>query len=144
MSRAVLFSLVAAAIVFAADDPWTKVKEIKSGSEIRVVKRGSLEPIVAKMDEATDDRLSMVVKNEQVAVPREQIDRVDVRPQKSRVTTETKSKLADADTRPGPMGRGGSGTPTTTYSSGVNIGSKPEFETVYRRPVPASKPTQPK
>ena len=33
-----LFILLAASALFAADDSWTKVKEVKTGSELRVYK----------------------------------------------------------------------------------------------------------
>jgi hypothetical protein len=39
-----------------------------------------------------------------------------------------------------PVGMGhGASVPGTNYSSGVSIGSKPDYETVYRRPAGAPK-----
>src|SRR5439155_23182426 len=130
---------LAAVALVAADDPWAKVKDLKSGTELRVFKKGSAQPVLAKMDELTDDNLVIVVKNEQVAIPREQVDRVDYRPPqtKSRLTADTKSKVSDPDTTPGPPGHG-SRTPTTSSSTGLNVGSKPDFETIYRRPASAA------
>ena len=46
--------LCASALVFGADDPWAKVKELKIGSELQVYTRGSLQPLTVKMDELTD------------------------------------------------------------------------------------------
>jgi len=54
--------LLAAVAVFAADDPWAKVKELKGGAELRVYKKGAAQPLLAKMDELTDDNLMVVVK----------------------------------------------------------------------------------
>jgi hypothetical protein len=53
------------------------VKELKSRAELRIYKKGAREPINATFDDATDDRLIVVVKNEQVAIPKEDIDRLD-------------------------------------------------------------------
>jgi hypothetical protein len=137
MSR-ILLLLLAVASVSAADDPWTKVRDLKSGTELRVYKKGSAQPVVAKMDQLTDENLIVVVKAEQVAIAREQIDRIDYRPAKSRITAETKTKTNDPDTTPAPPGYG-SRTPTTSSSTSVGIGSKPEFEEIYRRPTRAPK-----
>ena len=93
------------------------------------------------MDELTDDNLVVINKNQQTAIPRDQIDRVDYRPSgKSRVTKETTTKVNDGvgDPKaviPGPNGSGG---PSTSTSSGLSIGSKSDFETVYKRPPSAA------
>jgi hypothetical protein len=128
MRKLALF-LCAALLAFAADDPWAKVKELKTGAELRVFKKGAAQPLLVQMDELTDDNLVVIAKNQQTAIPRDQIERVDYRPSgKSRVTKETKSKSDDAV---------GATRPTTTTSSNVSIGSKPDFETIYRRPTGA-------
>ena len=134
-----LIVLMAAITALAADDPWTKVKDVKSGTEVRVFKRNNPQPVMAKMDELTADNLVVVVKNEQVAIPRDQIDRIDARPSqvKTRVTAKTESKATDPDTSPAPPGYH-SRTPGTSTSTGVSVGSKPDFETVYRRLATAS------
>lgn len=130
-----LFFFLAAVGAFAADDPWKKVRDLKGGTEVRIYKKGSTQPVLARMDQLTDENLVVVVKNEQVAIHRDQIDRIDYRPAgKSRVTSETKSKVTDPDTRPGPMGSG-SPAPGTTTSTSVGIGSKADFEEIYRRPT---------
>jgi hypothetical protein len=135
LSRVLLFAL-AAATALAADDPWNKVKELKSGTEIRVFKKGSTQSVLAKMDEANEERLLVVVKNGQVAIAKADIDRLDYRPSKpgTRLTTTTESRNAEPDARPAPPGFS-SRTPGTSSSSSVNIGSKPDFETIYRRPA---------
>ena len=119
--------LCAALLGLGADDPWAKVKELKTGTELRVFKKGAAQPLLVQMDELTDDNLVVIAKSQQTAIPRDQFDRVDSRPSgKSRVTRETTSKTDDAV---------GAARPTTTTSSNVSIGSKPDFETIYRRPT---------
>ena len=133
--------ILCAVAAFGAADPWAKVRELKSGTEIRIYKKHAKQPLIAKFDEADGERVLIVVKNEQLAVARDQIDRLDVRPQGSRVKKESRMESKDtAEAYPGPSSRGHSAMNTTTSSS-VNIGSKPDFETLYRRPPePAKKP----
>ncbi|HEV2448449.1 MAG TPA: hypothetical protein VGS58_21095 [Candidatus Sulfopaludibacter sp.] len=143
MSRLAILLLTAAA-AFAADDPWSKVKDLKSGTEIRVLKKGSMQPVLGKFDEATDDNLTLVVKNAQIAIPKEQIDRLDYRPPQTggRLVKETKTKTDEGDA-PKPPRMGMDGMPTagtsTTTSTNVSIQEKPDFETLYRRPAAAPK-----
>src|SRR5260370_28626713 len=124
--------------VFAADDPWAKVRGLKSGTELRIYKKGSPQPVLAKMDQLTDENLVVLVKTEQIAIARDQIDRVDYRPAKPRVSTETKTSTTDPDTRPAPPGYG-SRTPGTSTSTSMGVGSRPDFEEIYRRPTPPPK-----
>ena len=128
MRKLALF-LCAALLALGADDPWAKVKELKTGAELRVFKKGAAQPLLVQMDELTDDNLVVIAKNQQTAIPRDQIERVDYRPSgKSRVTKETTSKSDDAV---------GATRPSSSTSSNVSIGSKPDFETIYRRPTGA-------
>jgi hypothetical protein len=128
MRKLALF-LCAALLALGADDPWAKVKELKTGAELRVFKKGAAQPLLVQMDELTDDNLVVINKNQQTAIPRDQIERVDYRPSgKSRVTKETTSKSDDAV---------GATRPSSSTSSNVSIGSKPDFETIYRRPTGA-------
>ena len=124
----------------AASDPWSKVKELKSGTEIRILKKSSMQPVLGKFDEANDENLIVVVKNEQIAIPKDQIDRVDYRPPSgSRVVKETKTKAEDPSAEPR-AGMNGAGVgPGSSTSTSVSIGSRPDFETLYRRPSPAPK-----
>jgi hypothetical protein len=143
MSRLAIL-LLAAVAAFArpdgAPDPWSKVKELKSGTEIRILKKSSMQPVLGKFDEANDENLIIVVKNQQVAIPKDQIDRLDYRPPSgSRVVKETKTKAEDPSAEPR-AGMNGSGVgPGSSTSTSVSIGSKPDFETLYRRPSPAPK-----
>jgi hypothetical protein len=135
MFRLLLF--VASALAgLAADNPWDKVRELKSGTELRIIKRGGKPPVLATMDEATADRLLVVVKNEQVAIDKDDIDRLDYRPVKTgRFTKETKTTTTDTtgQTPVGPTPRGTGGGPGTSTSTNFGISSKPDFETIYRR-----------
>ena len=134
--RALLFLIVAGAVAFGAEDEWAKVKALKTGAEIRVFKKGSMQPVMAQMDELTDENLVVLVKKTQTAIPKDQIDRIDARPTGgSRVTKETTTK----ETYPDPKSASGPEVPGTSTSTSVSIGSKADFETVYRRPLGAPK-----
>jgi hypothetical protein len=145
MSRLAIL-LLAAATAFAADDPWAKVKELKSGTEIRVLKKGSMQPVLGKIDEANDESLILVVKNEQIAIPKIQIDRLDYRPPQpgGRIVKESKTKVEDANTAQEPRaGMNGTGVgPGYSTSTVFSPQGKPDFESIYRRPSPAPKKKQ--
>ena len=133
-------------LALGADDPWTKLKELKTGAELRVYKKGAAQPLLVKMDELTDDNLVVIDKNKETAIARDLLDRVDARAAgKSRVTKETTTKVSDGvgDPKaviPGPQQQGNPGPATSTStSSGISWGPKPDFETVYRRPAGAPK-----
>ncbi len=132
--------LLTALAVFAADDPWTKVRAVKSGTELRILKKSSKQAVLAKMDELTESSLIVILKNEQVAISRDEIERIDARPAPAagRVTKETKTSREVSATRdaasPKPNRDGG---PSSTSSSSVAFGSKAEFETIYTRLAPA-------
>jgi hypothetical protein len=139
MGKLLVILFAGAALIQAAGDPWAKVKAIRSGTEIRVYKKGSTQPMVVKMDEATEERLLFVNKNQQASIAKEDIDRLDARPSGKRVVTkETNTTQSDsnADPRsaiPGPTpNRPG---PTGSSSTNYSFGGKPDFETVYRRPA---------
>lgn len=136
-----LFFLLATATAFAADDPWAKVQALKSGTEIRVIKKGSIQPLIGKIDEANAEHLVIVLKNEQVAIPKDQVDRVDYRPVGGHVTVTSKTTQEDPGAAKEPragMGHAPEGGSTNTSTS-VNLGSKPDFEMLYRRPIGAPK-----
>ena len=128
----------AAFVAFAADDPWAKVKELKTGTELRVYKKGAAQPLLVQMDELTDDNLVVIDKKKQTAIARDQIERVDYRPSgKSRVTRETTTKVTDSVGDPKaviPSPHPDTPGSTTSTSSNVSFGSKPDFETIYKRP----------
>jgi hypothetical protein len=134
--RSVAFLLAAATAFAASGDPWDKVKELKSGTEIRILKRGSTKPVEGKLDEVRDDAVVVVLKKEEISIPKDQIDRLDYRPNKgSRITKTGDARQTDPDPTP-PAGMDhGPAVPGTNYSSGLSIGSKPDYETLYRRPL---------
>jgi hypothetical protein len=128
----------AAVVALGADDPWAKVKELKTGTELRVYKKGAAQPLLVQMDELTDDNLVVIDKKQQTAIARDQIERVDYRPSgKSRVTKETTTKVTDSVGDPKaviPSPHPSAAGSTTSSSSNVSFGSKPDFETIYKRP----------
>ncbi|HTS66462.1 MAG TPA: hypothetical protein VMH28_30770 [Candidatus Acidoferrales bacterium] len=138
MCKTVVF-LLAAALAFGADDPWAKVKELKTGTELQVYRRSSAQPMSVKMDELTEENLVVINKNAQVAIPRDQIDRIDARPiGRTRTITDTAAAQKDAATDPrsnipGPnQPPGAMHQSSTTATSGV-AWTKQGFETIYRR-----------
>jgi hypothetical protein len=135
--RGLLLVILAGVVAFGAEDEWAKVKGLKTGAEIRVFKKGSTQPVLAQIDELNDDNLIVIVKKTQTAIPKDQIDRIDARPTSgSRVTKETTTKQTYGDTKPGSPS---APEVVTSTSSSVSVGGKPDFETVYRRPVGAPK-----
>ena len=122
--RVFLLILVTCLAAFGAADDWAKVKALKTGAELRVFKKGSAQPIVAQMGDLTDENLIVLIKKTETAIPRDQIDRIDARPTTAnRVTKETTTK----------DGVGADGAPTSSMSTNYSMGSKPDFEVVYRR-----------
>ena len=131
--------LCAAALAYGADDPWAKVKEVKTGAELRVYKRGAVQPLTVKMDELTDQNLVVIDKKSQLAIPRDQIERIEARPSgRTRTVTNTQTAEQNAatdprSTIPGPnQPPGAVHASTTTTASGVTW-TKQDFETIYRK-----------
>jgi len=131
--------MIAAILLFAlaADEGWEKLKTVKSGSEIRVFLKGKAKPIEANLGDVTDESLILGLKNEQKAIAKDEIDRVDARPGgRAGVTRESKTTNdvtnPQPPTPPNPYNRPG---PSGSASSGISIG-KPGYETVYTRPRP--------
>jgi hypothetical protein len=123
-----------------ADDPWAKVKNLKSGSELRIVKRGVKQPVLATFDELTDEKLIVATKTEQIAISKDDIERIDARPPHtgSRVKTESRTKVTDSVATAGraPGGRSGQ---SVESGGGLVFGGKGDFETVYRRTATSQK-----
>jgi hypothetical protein len=144
MRRTTFAILATALLAFGADDTWDKVRELSTGQELRIQQKGVTKPILAEMAEATEERIVVVVKNEQLAIPNENIDRIEARPKggsriskESKVTTRGPGNPEAGSYRPG----GPSSAPSQSVNSGMTIGGKPAFETVYRRQMGAAKPT---
>ena len=138
--RGIVLVLLAAVTAFAADDAWTKVRDLKSGTELRIFKKGGLHPILAKMEEANADSLIIVEKKEELAIPRDQIDRIDYRPVKGgRVTRETREKVEGPDATTAAELPNGAPGETVSTSTSLVIGGQPDYQTIYRRPPPEPK-----
>jgi hypothetical protein len=133
----ILLPAVLGFALFAADDPWIKVQELKSGTELRIYKISAKQPLLAKMDRTTEESIVIVVKNEQVSIPKEEVDRLDYRPPGgSRMTKQATTKTNTVG-NPSPDQQrigGGSPVPSSSSSTSFTLGSKPDFQTVYRRP----------
>jgi hypothetical protein len=128
--------LLLAASLFAAGNPWSKVQDLKSGAELRIYKKGASQPVDARFDEATEERIVVVLKNRQSSIPKEDIDRIDARPLAKKTPRKPAVasivKTTDPDFTPHP--NAGIPAPGTSTSSSINWGgSKPDFETVYQR-----------
>jgi hypothetical protein len=133
--RSIAIFLLTTVLVFGAEDPWNKVRELPSGTEIRIYKRGAKQPVTANLDEAHDDSIVVATKKEQVSISKEDIDRIDSRPPQtgSRVKKETKTTTKLDPKGSTPTSPLETGVPSTSSSSSVTFGSKPDFETIYRR-----------
>jgi len=128
--------LLAASAAYAAEDAWAKVRELKSGVELRIYEKGQKQPVLARLDEARENSLVVVVKNEQTAIDKEDIDRIDYRtPQTgSRVKPEFKTTTEgpERESRVSRLPQHPPGRYRTT-SGGLSLHSGPPFETIYRR-----------
>ena len=116
------FLLLTAIAALRAEDAWNKVRQLKSGTEVRVYTRSATQPLAGKMDEAREDSLIVVIKNKQMAIAKDRINRIDARPNESgsRVIKE-KSESVKNDVN----------GPSTSTSSGLTFHPKPNFETIY-------------
>lgn len=135
MPRVLLLNLATLA-AFGAENSWDKVRELKTGTELRIIKKGARQPLIGIMDEANDERLIVVIKNEEIAIRKDDIDRVDFRPAtKSRVAKETRTTQSDTtqSTPVGPQPKGSQSGPSTSTTTSFGGASKPDFETIYRR-----------
>ena len=130
-----LVVLATAATVLAADD-WLNVIKLKSGTELRILRDGSKQPFVAQMDHATEDSLFIATKTEQTVISKDEIERIDYRPKggsrmvkQSAVTKSGPGNPSPSEERVGGRPPG----PSHSASTNVSIGSKADFETIYRR-----------
>lgn len=146
MLRIVLL-IFAGVMAMAADDPWAKVKDLKSGSELKIWKRGVSQPIDAIYDDLSEEKLLVVVKNEQVAIAKDGIDRIDARPSTKKEKPKVESSVKREINQPSavaapPRDQKSRSMPgdTTSASTSVSWG-KPGYETVYRR-EPVGPPTK--
>ncbi len=136
--RTLFLFLTLASVSFAADDGWAKVKALASGTELRIIKTGTRAPILAKLDEATEESLIIATKTEQLSIPKEQIEKIEYRPKQtaSRAMRETTTgnipiNKEAARPSPGPTRTPG---PAGSSSSNMTIGGKPDFQVIWTRP----------
>jgi len=112
-------------------DPWGRVHDIKSGTELRIIKKDSRQPVLAVFEDLNEDALIVATKKGEIGIPKDQIERIDARPSGgSRVNKETRTSTTDNTL--GPPTQNSSPVPTSSSSSSVSFGGKPDFETVYR------------
>ena len=141
--RPLIVLLAMQVLAWGSDDAWAKLREVKSGAELRVYKIGSAQPLLVKMGELTDEHLVIIEKNKQTAIARDQIDRVEARPTTKRtVSKETKVTDNTNDPKnviPSPAQQGTHGPNTSTSTTAGMSFDKPPFETVYRRAARAPK-----
>jgi len=139
--RASAFLLLAALAALAVEqDTWGKVRELHSGLDVRVYKSGSSSAVSAVLYSATEDALIVMIKKEQVAIPKADIDRLDYRPPQD--GPPAKAKMQSSTDSPVPKSDGPTPhVPGRNLSVGTvhELGSKPGFETIYRRPEAAAK-----
>ena len=112
-------ALLAVSFAFGADggDPWGKVKNLKTGSDLRIYKTGITEPITAKFADVTERKLLVIIKNTETAINKAEIDHVDYQPPAGKPVT-TKTYTADGD------------------SAGMSVsrsGGRDGWQTVYQR-----------
>jgi hypothetical protein len=137
MKRWILLTFIAAGVAFAADS-WSKVHELKSGTELRIYQQGVKQPLLATFEDTNDESLIVATKKEELAIAKDKIERIDFRPaSKDRMTAQTRT-TSGPDTL-GPPTQNHPPGPSSSTSSSVNFGSKPDFVTIYRRTAAGQK-----
>jgi hypothetical protein len=104
----------------AAADPWEKVKNLKTGSDLRIYKTGATEPIIAKFGDVTERKLVVILKNTETAINKAEIERIDFQPPPSK---PVRTKTYDAD----------SGSASLHISGST---SRDAWQTIYQRTPP--------
>jgi hypothetical protein len=134
----VFLAFASLSVYFAADDDWAKVKALASGTELRIVKTGTRAPILAKLDQATEESLIIATKTEQLSIPKEQLEKIEYRPKQgtSRAVRENRTDNNPVDKEAGRPSQGPTRTrgPSGSSSSNVTLGGKPDFQVVWTRP----------
>jgi hypothetical protein len=127
-----LLAVTAAAAQDKKPDAWEKVAQLKGGTELRVFKTGSAQPVPANFADLNDDNLIVVIKNTETAIPKSDIDRIEARMKGTgRVKSESTATEKPPDqTSLNPRENSG---PSTSSSTNLSFGSKGDFQTVYRR-----------
>lgn len=125
--------LVSAMLSTAADDPWAKVKDLKSGTAIRVVRTGEKSAVEAEFLDLTDERLILAIKKTQTSILREEIDRIEARASQKSYQRDSKVTNTDPNQQ---LARPTPGRPVTpplqSSGSGVTF-TRPGYELVYHK-----------
>ncbi len=139
MSRITLI-LLSIGVLFAADNPWAKVTALPNRSELRIYQKGVRDAITATLADATDERIVVVVKNKQMTIAKDDIERIDARPMEPKKKPEVTTTQTTTDPDLAPRLGAGPPMPNTSTSSGMSFGgNKPDFKTVYTKPPTAPK-----
>ena len=135
-----LIVFVMALTAFAADNSWTKLSDLKTGTDLRVYRTGNKPPVLATFADVNDENLIVLVKNTETAIPKDDIERIDARgkPGKPTVTTETRSS-DEPPTVGAPNIHQQEGLSNNSSSSVSFGGGKGDFQTVYRRNISTAK-----
>ncbi len=128
-----VFLLLAAMAAVAAEDSWLRVRELGSGSELRIYRVNAKEPLQAKFDRASEDSLVVSIKQGQESIPKEDIERIDCR----RAPSDRLVKETRVDRKIAPKGAETTSNTipgaTTSVKTRLGIPSKPGFEKIYDR-----------
>jgi len=78
-------------------DPWEKVRNLKTGSDLRIYKTGAAMPVLAKSADVTERKLIVIIKNGETAISKSEIERIDFQPPPHKaVTTKTYDASSDS------------------------------------------------
>ena len=136
-----LIIFVAALTAFAADNSWTKLSDLKTGTELRVYRTGNKPPVTATFADVNDDNLIVLVKNTETAISKDDIERIDARGKSGKPAMTTETHASDDPPAVGaPNIHQQEGLSNSSSSSVSFGGSKGDFATVYRRNVSNAKP----
>ncbi len=131
---------LAALLAFAADDLWTKLSDIKTGSDLRVYRTGNKPPILATFADVNEDNLIVLVKNTETAIPKDQIERIDARGKQGKPAMTTETHTSEEPPAVGAPNMHQQEGLSSNSSSSVSFGGgKGDFQTVYRRNLADSK-----
>src|SRR6476620_9996728 len=107
MFRMFLVFFLATMTALSQDEGWSAVRQIESGTELRIYRKGEKKPLEGKMREAGEENLVVSVKKGQESVAKDQIERIDMRTQGSSYVKEKKGRE-------------------------VTVHAKPHYKTIYR------------
>lgn len=134
MVRTLLFLFAAIAAASGDEDPWTKVRKMESGSDVRVYRSGKKKPVEGKFEQASAESVVVLLKNAQVSIPREQVERVDWRPARNGggVAMETGRHVGTREAAATGRSKDSNLPPRSTVT-GIKIRPWVSYETIYRR-----------